>query len=44
MANIHGTAGSVLDAKTVGDRLYAIIWIDGTGGLWTTDLAATRAR
>jgi hypothetical protein len=34
-------AGSVLDATTVGDRLYAIIRIDGTVGLWTTDLAAT---
>ncbi len=37
-------AGSVLDATTVGDRLYAIVRIDGTVGLWTTDLAATRAR
>jgi hypothetical protein len=34
-------AGSVLDATTVGDRLYAIIRIDGTGGFWTTGLAAT---
>jgi hypothetical protein len=35
-------AGSVLDATIVGDRLYAIIRIDSTVGLWTTDLAATR--
>lgn len=34
--------GAVLDATTVGDRLYAIIRIDGAVGLWTTDLAATR--
>jgi hypothetical protein len=37
-------AGSVLDATTVGDRLYAIIRTDDTVGLWTADLAATRAR
>jgi hypothetical protein len=36
--------GAVLDATTVGDRLYAIIRIDGAVGLWTTDLAATRPR
>jgi hypothetical protein len=34
--------GAVLDATTVGDRLYAIIRTDGAVGLWTTDLAATR--
>jgi hypothetical protein len=37
-------AGSVLDATTVGDHLYAIIKIDNTIGLWTTDLTATRPR
>jgi hypothetical protein len=37
-------AGSVLDATTVGDRLYAIIRTDDTVGLWTADLAATRTR
>jgi hypothetical protein len=37
-------AGSVLDATSIGDRLYAIIKIDNTVGLWTTDLAATRPR
>ena len=37
-------AGSVLDATTVGDRLYAIIRTDDAVGLWTTDLAATRPR
>jgi hypothetical protein len=37
-------AGSVLDATTVGDRLYAIIRTDDAVGLWTADLAATRAR
>jgi hypothetical protein len=37
-------AGSVLDATTVGDRLYAIIGSDDGVGLWTTDLAATRNR
>jgi hypothetical protein len=37
-------AGSVLDATTVGDRLYAIIRTDDTAGLWTADLAATRTR
>jgi hypothetical protein len=37
-------AGSVLDATTVGDRLYAIIRSDNTVELWTADLAATRAR
>ncbi len=31
-------AGSVLDAATVGDRLYAIIKIDNTVGLWTAVL------
>jgi hypothetical protein len=30
--------GSVLDATTVGDRLYAIIKINDTVGLWVTDL------
>jgi hypothetical protein len=34
-------SGSVLDATTVGDRLYAIIRSDDGVGLWTTDLAAT---
>jgi hypothetical protein len=34
--------GAVLDATTVGDRLYAIIRTDGAVGLWTTDLGATR--
>ena len=34
-------AGSVLDATTVGDRLYAIIRTDDAVGLWTADLAAT---
>jgi hypothetical protein len=37
-------AGSVLDATTVGERLYTIIQIDDTVGLWTTDLAASRPR
>jgi hypothetical protein len=37
-------AGSVLDATTVGDRLYAIIGSDDGVGLWTTDLAVTRNR
>jgi hypothetical protein len=37
-------AGSVLDATTVGDRLYAIIRTDDAVGLWTADLAATRPR
>jgi hypothetical protein len=37
-------AGSVLDATTVGDRLYAIIRADNAVGLWTADLAATRPR
>jgi hypothetical protein len=37
-------AGSLLDATTVGDRLYAIIRTDDAVGLWTTDLAATRTR
>jgi hypothetical protein len=37
-------AGSLIDATTVGDRLYAIIRIDDSIRLWTTDLAATRAR
>jgi hypothetical protein len=37
-------AGSVLDATTVGDRLYAIIRTNDTVGLWTADLAGTRAR
>jgi hypothetical protein len=31
-------AGSVLDATTVGDRIYAIIKINDNVGLWTTDL------
>ena len=31
-------AGSVLDATTVGDRLYAIIRADDAVGLWTADL------
>ena len=35
-------AGSVLDATTVGDRLYAIIRSDGGLGLWVADLSATR--
>jgi hypothetical protein len=33
-----GPAGSVLDATTVGDRVYAIIKLADTVGLWTTDL------
>jgi hypothetical protein len=37
-------AGSLLDAAAVGDRLYAIIRVDDMVALWTTDLAATRAR
>jgi hypothetical protein len=37
-------AGSVLDATTVGDRLYTIIRTDDAVGLWTADLAATRPR
>jgi hypothetical protein len=37
-------AGSVLDAASIGDRLYAIIKINDSVGLWTTDLAATRTR
>jgi hypothetical protein len=37
-------AGSVLDATSLDDRLYAIIKINNTVGLWTTDLAATRPR
>lgn len=36
--------GSVLDATTVGDRLYAIIRADDGVGLWTADLAATQPR
>jgi hypothetical protein len=36
--------GSVLDATTVGDRLYAIIRADDAVGLWTADLAATQHR
>jgi hypothetical protein len=39
-----GPAGSLLDATTVGDRLYAIIRTDDAVGLWSADLAATRAR
>jgi hypothetical protein len=35
-------AGSVLDATTVDDRLYAIIRSDDAVSLWTTDLSATR--
>ena len=34
-------AGSVLDATTVGDRLYAIIRTEDAVGLWTADLATT---
>jgi hypothetical protein len=34
----------VLDAASSGDRLYAIIKINDSGRLWTTDLAATRTR
>ncbi|HEX6759113.1 MAG TPA: hypothetical protein VF086_12015 [Propionibacteriaceae bacterium] len=34
-------AGSVLDATTVGDRLYTIMRADDAVGLWTADLAAT---
>jgi len=37
-------AGSVLDAISVADRLYAIIKINDSVGLWTTDLATTRPR
>lgn len=37
-------AGSVLDATNVGDRLYAIIKINDSVGLWETDLAITRPR
>jgi hypothetical protein len=37
-------AGSVLDATSIGDRLYAIIKINDGVGLWTTDLEATRPR
>ena len=37
-------AGSVLDATTVGDRLYAIIRSDDAVGLWTTDLPAVPLR
>jgi hypothetical protein len=37
-------AGPVLEATTVGDRLYAIIRTDDAVGLWTADLAATRPR
>jgi hypothetical protein len=36
--------GSVLDATTVGDRLYAILRTDDAVGLWTADLADTRDR
>jgi hypothetical protein len=36
--------GSVLDATTVGDSLYAIIRTDDAVGLWTADLAATQHR
>jgi hypothetical protein len=35
-------AGSVLDAATVGDRLYAIIRGNDGVGLWSADLSATR--
>ena len=34
-------SGSVLDATTVADRLYAIIRSDDGVGLWTVDLSAT---
>jgi hypothetical protein len=37
-------AGSVLDATSIGDRLYAIIKVNDSVGLWTTDLAATHTR
>ena len=37
-------AGSVLDATTVDDRLYAIIRSDDGVSLWTTDLAGTGLR
>jgi hypothetical protein len=37
-------AGSVLDAVSVADRLYAIIKINDSVGLWATDLAPTRPR
>ena len=37
-------AGSVLDAMSVADRLYAIIKINDGVGLWATDLARTRPR
>lgn len=36
--------GSVLDATTVGDSLYAIIRTDDAVGLWKADLAATQHR
>jgi hypothetical protein len=36
--------GSVLDATTIGDRLYAIIRGDNGVGLWTADLTAPRPR
>ena len=34
--------GSVLDATTVGDRLYAILRSDDGVGLWVADISATR--
>jgi hypothetical protein len=37
-------AGSVLDAISVADRLYAIIKINDSVGLWASDLATTRPR
>jgi len=37
-------AGSVFDAASIGDRLYAISKINNSVGLWTTDLTATRTR
>jgi hypothetical protein len=37
-------AGSVLEATTVDDRVYAIIRSDDGVSLWTTDLAGTRRR
>ena len=37
-------AGSVLDATSVGDQLYAIIKINDSVALWATDLATTRPR
>jgi hypothetical protein len=39
-----GPAGPVIDARTIDDRLYAIIRTADGVELWTTDLAATRTR